>query len=126
MSPAAAALSAYLTGVLRYVQGHRAETLAVMEILSNDRTDGGALRYRSDDGLRRPILEILRYGQETGVFFPFDSAVMTTLIRSLVDTCSREIAQGRMEHEDDFIEKTVQYIGRMVGERREFSEKDPE
>lgn len=109
-------LNAYILGVFQYVQGHKMQTLAVMEIISNDRTDNGELIYHSSEGIDGTILKILQYGQQSDEFFSFDTCIMTKLIRSLIDTCSYEIAHNRCEKEDDFISKTIQYIKHMVEE----------
>ena len=87
-----------------------------MEIISNDRTDSGELIYNSSQGIEEPILKILQYGQESNEFFRFDTYIMTKLIRSLIDTCSYEIARNRCENEDYFISKAIQYIKHMVKE----------
>ena len=79
--PAAAILQAYISGVLRYVQEHKVQTLAVMEILSNERTEDGELIYQSGAGIDEPVRRILCYGQETEEFFRFDPPIMTKLLR---------------------------------------------
>lgn len=109
-------LNAYILGVFQYVQSHKMQTLAVMEIISNDRTDNGELIYHSSEGIDGTILKILQYGQESDEFFSFDTCIMTKLIRSSIDTCSYEIAYNRCEKEDDFISKTIQYIKHLVEE----------
>lgn len=110
-------LSEYISGVFQYVQEHKIQTLAVMEIISNDRTENGELIYNSSEGIDEPILKILQYGQESNEFFNFDTYIMAKLIRSLIDVGSYEIAHNRYEKEDYFISKTVQYIKHMVEEK---------
>ena len=114
---ASAILNAYILGILQYVQAHKVQTLAVMEIISNDRTELGELIYSSRGEINEPIIEILQYGQESKEFFHFDNHIMAKLIRSLIDACSYEIAHDQCENEDYFISHTIQCIRRMVEER---------
>lgn len=113
-APASALLAAYTAGVLRYVQAHKARTLAVMEIIANARTDGGALVYGDDAGICGPVEEMLRYGQETDGFAAFDPRITARLARSLIDAASAAVAQGRCENEEALIAETVRCISRMV------------
>lgn len=114
---ATAILNAYILGTLQYVQEHKIQTLAIMEVISNERSDNGELIYHSSTGIKEPIIEILRYGQESNEFLCCDNDIMAKLIRSLIDTCSYEIAHNRCENEEYFISQTIQYIQHMVEEK---------
>lgn len=107
-------LNTYISGVFQYVQGHKIQTLALMEIISNYRTDNGDFIYSSSEGIDETIIKILQYGQESKEFFSFDNHIMAKLIRSLIDTCSYEIAHNQHENEDYFISQSIQYIKHMV------------
>lgn len=111
-------LNCYILGILQYVQNHKIQTCAVMEIISNHRADNGELVYISNDEVSKPIVEILNYGKESEDFFEFDSSIMANLIRNLIDSCSYQIAKGLCENEDYFISELIQYINHMVEMRK--------
>jgi hypothetical protein len=77
-------LSAYVEGVVAFIADHRIEMKALLEIFLNFRPASGAGSY--DDGqVLAPIEAILRAGQESGEFRPFDTGVMAMAIQRAVD-----------------------------------------
>ncbi|GGP92684.1 TetR/AcrR family transcriptional regulator [Streptosporangium pseudovulgare] len=82
------ALRAYITGVVEFVAGHRAQMQALMEIFLDFRgKDGDDRSY--DAATERQVLgsleEILRWGQATGEFRDFDTFVMAATVQRSVD-----------------------------------------
>ncbi len=84
---ATAMLRAYLETNLDFMAGHRQRMVAVVAILSATGPDGlpgvdlaGTAGAPVDD-----LERILRWGQSTGLFRPFDTRVMATAVRNVID-----------------------------------------
>ncbi len=79
---ATARLRAYIEGVVGFIDAHRPQMKALMEILL-----GGGLDYHADTDRRvvSPIEQILRDGQATGEFGEFDPVIMATVVQRAVD-----------------------------------------
>ena len=79
---AADALRRYIDGNVAFVETHRAEMKALLEIFL-----GGAFDYDAgqDRAAKSPVEQILRAGQASGEFRVFDVTVMATMIQRAVD-----------------------------------------
>jgi AcrR family transcriptional regulator len=79
---AADALRRYIDGNVAFVETHRAEMKALLEIFL-----GGAFEYDAGDdrAAKSPVEDILRAGQASGEFRAFDVTVMATMIQRAVD-----------------------------------------
>ncbi len=75
-------LRAYIEGVVEFIDAHRTQMKALMEILL-----GGGLDYDAGTDRRviSPVEQILRDGQASGEFGEFDPVVMATVIQRAVD-----------------------------------------
>jgi len=82
VSDPAAALRGYIEGTIEFIDAHRAEMKALLEIFLN-----GGLHYdaSTDQAAVSPVASILRAGQQAGQFRAFDPAVMATVIQRAVD-----------------------------------------
>ena len=76
------ALGIYIRATVAFVAGHRQEMKALLEIFL-----AGGFRYdaAAEAHVVSPLEEILRQGQRDGLFRPFDTKVMATLIQRAVD-----------------------------------------
>ncbi len=79
---AADALRRYIEGNAAFVETHRAEMKALLEIFL-----GGGFSYDAgqDREAKSPVEQILRAGQASGEFRDFDVTVMATMIQRAVD-----------------------------------------
>src|ERR1700760_4621804 len=79
---AADALRRYIDGNVAFVETHRAEMKALLEIFL-----GGGFDYDAgqDRVAKSPVEQILRAGQASGEFRVFDVTVMATMIQRAVD-----------------------------------------
>ena len=79
---AADALWRYIDGNVAFVETHRAEMKALLEIFL-----GGGFDYDAgnDRAAKSPVEDMLRAGQASGEFRDFDVTVMATMIQRAVD-----------------------------------------
>jgi TetR/AcrR family transcriptional regulator, fatty acid metabolism regulator protein len=86
-SPAASMLTAYIEANVEYIETHRLQVLAVVEIIQKRRTADGRYRAALADAeqVLVPLEAILRKGHHTGEFRDFDRRVMSIAIRSAID-----------------------------------------
>ncbi|HEX4212871.1 MAG TPA: TetR/AcrR family transcriptional regulator [Candidatus Dormibacteraeota bacterium] len=85
-------LHEYLRGSLEYMRDHRAQLVSVVEI-STGGSRGELRSGRSEIARGVGVLEqILRAGQRTGEFRPFDPHVMAVTMRTAVDNVPRQMA----------------------------------
>lgn len=82
VSSATDALHLYIDGNIAFIESHRAEMKALLEIFMN-----GGFHYDADTDrtVTSAVADILRAGQASGVFRAFDVTVMATLIQRAVD-----------------------------------------
>lgn len=83
-------LSSYIKSNLAFIGSYRKHVVAVVEIVSNARTEDGALRFAddSDESILTPLIEILRWGEKEGEFRKFSDfgiKVLAGTIRSAID-----------------------------------------
>jgi AcrR family transcriptional regulator len=76
------ALHRYIDGNIAFIESHRAEMKALLEIFLN-----GGFHYDADTDrtVTSAVEDILRAGQASGEFRPFDVTVMATLIQRAID-----------------------------------------
>ncbi|MFD1954854.1 TetR/AcrR family transcriptional regulator [Paenibacillus thailandensis] len=90
-------LKAYIESNLAFMEAHRDYIAAVIEIVTNARTPDGKLRFAdsSDDSILEPLIEILKWGEETGEFRTFSgqsARVAAAAIRSAIDGVGGRLA----------------------------------
>jgi len=79
---AADALRTYIEANVEFIDGHRVEMRALMEIFI-----AGGFEYggEQETAVLTPLEQILRRGQRAGEFRPFDTKVMAALIQRAID-----------------------------------------
>ncbi len=84
-------LQAYLRSNIAYIAAHRMQMAAILDIVLNERTEDGQLRYHP--GFEERELEfleaILRQGQDEGEFRIFDLRTMALAIRGAIASVGR-------------------------------------
>ena len=78
----AAALDAYINGVLAFIGAHPAQMKALTEIFLQGAMTHGRIE---EDAATGPVEDILRAGQRAGEFRLFDAEIMAALIQRAVD-----------------------------------------
>jgi AcrR family transcriptional regulator len=81
-STAAGQLRAYIEGVTAFTDEHRAEMLALLQILLADALPAGT---GADEAVPRHVEEILRRGQAAGEFRDFDPRVVAVAVQRSVE-----------------------------------------
>ena len=107
----AARLRAYSRAYLAYVDGHRAEFTAGVEIVVSHRVEDGTPLYLLRDPEDASLLrDILRDGIDEGAFrrMPLDVAV--TLVESLLDVWTTELQRDLHAELGSFREQTVEFL----------------
>lgn len=92
-------LSIYIESNLRFIDEHRRHMFAVIEIVSNERTADGKLRFAADhdDTIFLPIENILELGMQEGIFREFtklSARVMALTIRNAIDGFTIELMRN--------------------------------
>lgn len=81
-------LRARFCSIAAYLREHRAELVALTEILTNLRDSDGRLRY--GDSFNEPyhqrLEETFRTGQDSGELRPFDARVMAVTVQAAIDS----------------------------------------
>ncbi|MCM6775518.1 TetR/AcrR family transcriptional regulator [Nocardia sp. CDC159] len=93
-------LLTYLDSNLRFIDANRMYVAAMTDVVINLRNPDGTLRFTSDEGegpIIKPLIEILRVGQDSGEFGEFDPVVMAKVLRDTIDG-----AAGRAIREPDW------------------------
>jgi len=86
---AAERLRTYLEASIEFIDAHRGEMRALLEIFFNA---GGVYDTEPEQTVRSEIEQILRDGQASGEFREFDVSVMATLVQRAIDTLPFELA----------------------------------
>ncbi|MBB3113799.1 AcrR family transcriptional regulator [Paenibacillus phyllosphaerae] len=119
------ALASYLESNLRFVAGHRMQTLATTQIMANHRNKDGTLAFAEDEQIYEPLIEIFQYGQdEEKSFRSFPPKLMAIFVRSIIDRVSGQIAMGQVEDVNGAIQETINTF--RLATRRETHESDSE
>ncbi|MFQ6325206.1 TetR/AcrR family transcriptional regulator [Nocardia sp. CWNU-33] len=93
-------LLAYLASNLAFIEANKNYVAAMTDVVVNLRDAEGKSVFANPDGEREvlePLVEMLREGQDTGVFGEFDVVIMAKSIRDSIDS-----AAGRSIREPDF------------------------
>jgi AcrR family transcriptional regulator len=93
-SNATDALRAYISSNVAFIGAHRTQVLALIEIIASYRSDDGQMPFETPaDSLAVAELEpLLRWGQESGAFRAFSTAVMAVTIRGAIDALPWRLA----------------------------------
>ncbi|GAA5015160.1 TetR/AcrR family transcriptional regulator [Actinopolymorpha pittospori] len=80
-------LRAYISANIEFIATHRKQIAVVTEIFMSFRDKQGRPKYdvAAEEPVFAPLIELLRGGQEAGVFRTFDVRVMALAIRRLID-----------------------------------------
>ncbi|HWO54476.1 MAG TPA: TetR/AcrR family transcriptional regulator [Paenibacillus cookii] len=89
-------LTAYIESNLDFIKEHRDYIVALAEIVTNARTPEGKLRFagQADDTILEPLIEIFKWGEETGEFRTFTeraARVTASAIRSAIDSVATKL-----------------------------------
>lgn len=113
---ARAVLGTYLRSNLEFIRDHRKHIDAVTEIFLNVRRKDGSRRFAGGPGgieqAVKPLQEILRRGQDEGVFADFDTRTMAWAIRNLVDGLTRQRALDPEFDFDTCVDEMVALVDR--------------
>lgn len=84
---ATGALRTYIESNVEFIASHLLEMVALAQILPNFRDNQGKLRYdlNTEEPILASLADLLRWGQETGEFRPFDRRIMAITIRRAID-----------------------------------------
>lgn len=105
-------LQTYIESNLKFIDKHRKHVFAVIEIVSNERTDEGKLRFAADhdETIFLPIKNILRLGMQEGVFREFSETalrVMALTIRHAIDGFSLELMRNPDLNVKDYTKELI-------------------
>lgn len=86
-------LRAYIRSNVEFVGNHRLEVMALSEIFLNLRAADGALRFdaKAEEPVITPLEDLLRGGQEAGVFRAFALRPMAMTIRRAIDAVTPQL-----------------------------------
>ncbi|KTD85180.1 TetR/AcrR family transcriptional regulator [Paenibacillus etheri] len=101
-------LRGYIESNLRFMFENRKYVLAIIEVVSNARTENGELLFKDDNGtIYEPLVEIFKWGQEgEGSFRAFTPIIMAKTLRSVIDSMGPRIAKDDISD----MEKTITEI----------------
>ncbi|MCM3541112.1 TetR/AcrR family transcriptional regulator [Priestia endophytica] len=92
-------LQTYIESNLKFIDRNRKHVFAVIEIVSNVRTDDGKIRFAEehDETIFLPIENILHFGMQEGIFREFSALsarVMALTTRHAIDGFSLELMRN--------------------------------
>lgn len=103
-----AQLRAYANGYLSYVDGHRAEVTAGIEIVVSHRTEDGIPLYLTGTEEDSPVLRgVLSAGMEAGTFRRMPLEVAVALVEALLDVPVTELQRDLAADIEPFAAGTV-------------------
>lgn len=105
-------LQTYIESNLKFTDENRKHVFAIIEIVSNERTDEGKLRFAADhdETIFLPIENILRLGMQEGVFREFSALslrVMALTIRHAIDGFSLELMRNPDLNVKDYTKELI-------------------
>ncbi|PHF44488.1 TetR family transcriptional regulator [Bacillus pseudomycoides] len=105
-------LQTYVESNLKFIDENRNHVFAVIEIVSNERTDEGKLQFAADhdETIFLPIENILRLGMQEGVFREFSTLslrVMALTIRHAIDGFSLELMRNPDLNVKDYTKELI-------------------
>ncbi|MEW8956872.1 TetR/AcrR family transcriptional regulator [Clostridium sp.] len=98
-------LKSYIESCLYFSSENKKETIAIVDIVLNSRTEDGEILFKQDDNsIYQPLIEIFKYGQEVErVFRDFSPEFMARCVRSIIDSTSLAIAKDEIKDVDEAI-----------------------
>ncbi|WP_339274018.1 TetR/AcrR family transcriptional regulator [Paenibacillus sp. FSL W8-0426] len=96
-------LTAYIESNLAFIKENCDYIVALAEVVMNARTPEGKLRFAgsTDDSILEPLIEIFKWGEETGEFRTFTeraARVTASAIRSAIDSVATQlVAQPNLD-----------------------------
>ncbi|MFL0506677.1 TetR/AcrR family transcriptional regulator [Ureibacillus sp. 179-F W5.1 NHS] len=105
-------LSKYIEANLHFISKNGKHVFAVIEIVANERTEDGKLRFvgELDERIFQPIEKILFLGMEDGTFrefTPFSARVMAVTIRNVIDGFCIELMRNPETNINDYVNEFV-------------------
>lgn len=87
-------LQTYIRANMEFIRANPQEMLALVEIFTSFRTPEGKPHYTAADGeaALEPLKNLLAWGQEEGVFRPFDTRILAVTIRQAIDAVPTQMA----------------------------------
>lgn len=113
-----AQLRAYARAYIAYVDGHRAEVTAGIEIVVSHRTpDGTPLYLTGTEEDSKLLRDILAAGMAAGLFRQMPLAVATSLVESLLDVWTTELQRDLAAELGTFADETVEFLMQGIAQR---------
>lgn len=88
-------LKGYIESNIRFMFEYKHYVKAMTEIIANARDEAGNLLFQEDDSIYEPLIEIINWGQEIGVFRQFSPIIMAKMIRSTIDSFGMYLVQDK-------------------------------
>jgi AcrR family transcriptional regulator len=97
-------LNSYIESNLYFVKEKKVETIAIADIILNNRTQEGKILFREDNSIYQPLIEIFKYGQEIEKSYrDFTPEIMARSVRSVIDSISLAIAKDEIKDVDNAV-----------------------
>jgi AcrR family transcriptional regulator len=106
-------LNSYIESCLYFSSENKKQTIAIVDIILNSRTEDGELLFKGDDtSIYQPLIEIFKYGQEVEkVYRSFSPEFMARCLRSIIDSVSLAIAKNEIENVDEAVREVKTIFG---------------
>lgn len=106
-----AQLRAHITAYFAYVDTHRAEVVAGIEIVVSHRADDGTPLYlAASEEDTRVLRGILTRGMDAGVFRRMPLPVATSLVEAVIDAWTTELQRDIHADLDIFADETIRFL----------------
>ena len=123
-------LKSYIAANLHFAKEKKKQTVAIVDIVLNSRTEEGVPLFTGgDNNIYQPLVEIFKYGQEVEkVYRDFSHEIMARSVRSVIDTFCLAIAKNEIQD----VEKAVREIqvvfelATILNKRRNENEREKE
>jgi TetR/AcrR family transcriptional regulator, fatty acid metabolism regulator protein len=125
-STAASMLRVYIQANIQFIHTHRVQMMAVMEIMTNFRTQDGHLRFdvHAEEPALAALERILSFGQHSGEFRSFDMRVMALTIRRAIDALPPLITAFPDLNVTSYTQELVTLFDRATRKEEDMAEKE--
>ena len=95
-------LNSYIESCLYFAKEKKEQTIAIVDIILNSRTQHGEILFKEgDNSIYNPLLEVFKYGQEVEkIYRDFSPDIMARSVRSVIDSISLAIAKDEIKDVD--------------------------
>ncbi len=111
-------LNAFIRASLEYLRDHPDRSIALIEIIFHARTPDNVPYYRMDDEYKDPLLQlirnILREGQQQGVFGDFHPDAMAHFIQGAINEYMLDNSMARRLDLDTYSDELIRIVNRAV------------